>query len=606
MTRLTAELVEEIRRRCDIAEIVGRYVHLKRVGRNLVGRCPFHDDRTPSFSVSPERQLFYCFGCQAAGDVFSFVMRKEGLGFPEAVSLLARQVGVALPEGREEARRRGEREELLRVLAAAAEHYAAALAGPEGEAARRYLRERGLTEETVRRFGLGFAPAAGDSLLRTLVARGFRVEALARAGLVAGGPDGRPRDRFRGRVMFPIRDELGRVIAFGGRALGEEQPKYLNSPETPVFVKRQTWYALDLARAAIREAGRAVVVEGYMDAVTAHQHGFTNVVATLGTALSQEQAWALARLAPQVVLAFDADAAGGLAALRGLDAFRRAGCAVLVARVPEGKDPDGFLRARGREAFAAVLAGALPLLDYVYQQAAARHDPATVEGKVAIAREMLPHLAAEESPVARDAFLARLAERLGLAEEALRQELRQHLRGRRAEGVVQSPPGEYNRKNGRQASSGFSSLGWEAASTGQAWERHLLRLLVRHPELRARARVAPEDLEHEAHRRLAARLLAEGAPADPVAAVGVADPELRELVAALLMEGQAGERPERELADCLARLERRRLERRIATLTGEIETLAARGEPIPRRLGEELQELQRRAARAVPLPRGRL
>ncbi len=610
MVRLTPELREEIRRRSDIAEIIGQYVHLKRVGRGLIGRCPFHEDRTPSFSVSPERQVFYCFGCQAAGDVFTFVMKKEGLDFPEAVAFLARRAGVRLPEGREDARRRSEREELLRALAAAADWFGRSLEGAVGEAARRYLEERGVSEEARRRFGLGFAPADGDALVRALGAAGFSVEVLVRAGLAAVGGDGRPHDRFRGRVMFPIRDELGRVIAFGGRALGDEQPKYLNSPETPVFVKRQVWYGLDLARTAIRDSGQALVMEGYMDVVTAHQHGFTNAVASLGTSLSQEQAWSLARHAREVVLAYDADAAGGVAALRGVECFRKAGCQVRVARVPEGKDPDGFLRARGAEAFRRVLEEALPLLDYVFEEAASRHDRDSVAGKVAIVNALLPHLAAEESAVARDAYLARLATRLGLGEEALRQELKKYVKSTRA--VVAGAATEYNRQNARQAISGFSSLQWEGVQRGRSVERHVLRLLLRHPELRARAReaISPQDFEDETYRRLAARILAadqwvaqEADAGAALEAFGGEEPELRELVAALLMEGQEGTQAERELADCLARLERRRLERRIARLTSEIQALAAAGRPIPRRLGQELQEAQRQAARAVPLPR---
>lgn len=615
VARWTPELLEEIRRRCDIVEIIAQYVHLKRVGRGLVGRCPFHDDRTPSFSVSPDRQVFYCFGCHAAGDVFAFVMKKEGLDFPEAVASLARRAGVRLPEGREEGRRRGEREEILRALAAAAAYFARVLEGdPAAEEARRYLGRRCVGEEARRRFGLGYAPPRGDALVRELAGVGFPIAVLVRAGLAAVDGDGRPRDRFRGRVMFPIRDEQGRVVAFGGRSLGDEQPKYLNSPETPVFVKRQTWYGLDVARPAVRESGRALVMEGYMDVVTAHQHGFTEAVASLGTSLSQEQAWSLARHAREVVLAYDADAAGGLAALRGIEAFRRAGCLVRVARLPEGEDPDAFLRARGAEAFRSVIAGAAPLLEYVFEEAVRRSDPGSVEGKVAVVRAVLPHLAAEESAVARDAYLARFAARLGIAEEALRQELTKYIRSA-SRGVVTGRPGEYNKKNARQTTSGFS-LPWDAAQQGVAGsrgiERHLLRLLLRHPELRPRAReaITPQDFEDEAYRRLAARILEPDQWVGPgedggaaLAAFGGDDPELRELVAALLMEGQGGERSERELADCLARLQRRRLERRIASLTREIEALAARGQPIPRQLGQELQEAQRQAARALPLPR---
>ncbi len=260
MSRWTPATLEEIRRRCDIGEIVGQYVTLKRVGRNLLGRCPFHDDRTPSFSVSPEKQLFHCFGCKASGDVFGFVMRKEGLDFLEAVETLARRAGVRLPEDRpspEEARRRSDREEDLRALAAAAEFYHRLLKeDPAAEGARRYLRQRGVSDATRDRFRLGFAPTDGRAVVRALGRQGVSAEVLERAGLVAAA-EGGPRDRFRGRLMFPIRDELGRVIAFGGRVLGEGQPKYLNSPRPRCSTSawsgsRWTWRARRFGRAVGR------------------------------------------------------------------------------------------------------------------------------------------------------------------------------------------------------------------------------------------------------------------------------------------------------------------------------------------------------------------
>lgn len=624
MSRWTPETLEEIRRRCDIGEIVGQYVSLRRVGRALVGRCPFHDDRTPSFSVSPEKQLFHCFGCKASGDVFGFVMRKEGLDFPEAVEALARRAGVRLPEDApspEEARRRGEREQDLQALAAAAAYYHRVLKeDPAAGAARRYLRERGVTDETRDRFGLGFAPAGGRALLGALRRQGVSAEALERSGLIAPGPDGEPRDRFRGRLMFPIRDELGRVIGFGGRVLGEGQPKYLNSPETPLFNKRLVWFGLDLARGAIRERGRALVMEGYMDVVTAHQHGFTHAVASLGTALSREQAWSLARHAKEAILAYDADEAGTLAALRGIEVFRRTGCRVRVARVPEGKDPDGFLRARGAAAFREVVDGALPLLDFVFEEAVRGRDLAKIEEKAAVVGALLPHLAAEESAVTGDAYVSRFAARLGVSEEAFRRELKKYLRAA-ARAVLPAGDAKYTGKNTWETSSDFSfqwegSRGGAAAAAGrgpQPAERHLLRLLLQHPELREAAREAlvPGDFEDGLHRRLAERLLepvpwvarddqGEGAT---LMLFGGTDPELRDLIAALMMEAPAGERADRAFADGVARLQRRRQERRIADLTRRIGELAARGLPIPRELGQELQEAQRLAARALPVPR---
>lgn len=613
----TPEVLDEIRSRCDIVQLIGAYVQLKPQGRNLAGRCPFHDDRSPSFSVSPDKQLFYCFGCQAGGNVFDFVMRKDGLEFGEAVETLARRAGVDLPErpaAPGEVRRRAQREQVLRALAAAAGHFRRNIEDlPGGRRALAYLEGRGVTGETRERFGLGYAPNApgeGAALTRALVREGYDLEILVSAGLAATGPDGHHYDRFRDRVIFPIRDEQGRVIAFGGRVLGDGQPKYLNSPETVVFNKRQVWFAFDLARPAIREAGRAVVMEGYMDVVTAHQHGFCNTVASLGTALSQEQAWSLARLAREVVIAYDVDVAGTAAAFRGIEMFRRAGCGVRVARVPEGKDPDEFLRTRGGDAFRVVLDQALPLLDFVFDQVAAAHDLSTVEGKVAVVEAILPHLAAEESAVTQDAYLRRLAPRLGIAEEALRRDLarRLHREGRR---VLAQKGEEYSKRNVWETSSGFAPgrepglFGLPAGGTGaggrRGLERQLLKLLLHRPELRPRAHeaVRPDDFEDENHRRLAARILDSLAGVAPNAERGAAlaafveeEPAVRELAAGLLMEIEDGD-PERVLSGCLKRFEVRRTEQKIAQMERQMAERDAQGLPIPHEWGSELQEWYR-------------
>lgn len=612
----TPEVLDEIRSRCDVAQLVGAYVHLRPQGRNLVGRCPFHDDRSPSFSVSPDKQLFYCFGCQAGGDVFDFVMRKDGLDFGEAVEAIARRVGVTLPErpaSPGEVRRRAQREQVLRALAAAAGYFRRTLDHlPGAQPARVYFERRGVTGETRERFGLGYAPGDGNALIRALGEEGYSLDDLVSAGLAGIGSEGRPYDRFRDRVMFPIRDEQGRVIAFGGRVLGDGQPKYLNSPETAVFTKRQVWFALDLARPTIRAAGRAVVMEGYMDVITAHQHGFCNAVASLGTALSQEQAWALARLAREAIIAYDVDAAGTTASFRGIEMFRRAGCEVRIARVPEGKDPDEFLRTRGSDAFRAVLDSSLPLLDFVFEQAAGAHDLSTMEGKVAVVEAILPHLAAEESAVAQDAYLQRLAPRLGIAEEALRRDLARRLRreGRR---VLVQKGEEYSKRNGWETNSGFTP-GWEPGPSGlpargtgaggrRGLERQLLKLLLHHPELQLRAReaVRPDDFEDEHYRRLAARILDSPAGVARSEEHGAAlalfvqeEPAIRELAAGLLMEAEGGD-PERVLSGCLKRFEDRRANRESAQLERQMAELVAQGAPIPRELGQRWHELQRRA-----------
>jgi DNA primase len=287
MAGFGADVLDDIRARVDIVELVGQVVNLKRAGENWKGLCPFHTERTPSFTVNPKRGIFHCFGCGAGGDAFRFLMRHDRLGFPEAVRALAERTGVVLAASREaEPEAAGKLEALRRVMALAAEFYSRSLWEAGGAKAREYLDTRGVDSEVARRFGLGYAPASWDALLSRMKAEGVGDDLLVQAGLVLPRQTGGGfYDRFRGRLLFPIRDTQGRVVAFGGRALAGEEPKYLNSPETPLYVKGQILYALDVARAAMRERSRAILVEGYLDCLMAHQHGFTETVAALGTAL---------------------------------------------------------------------------------------------------------------------------------------------------------------------------------------------------------------------------------------------------------------------------------------------------------------------------------
>ena len=290
MAGFSPELLDEIRVRADLVELVGQFVSLKRAGATWKGLCPFHTEKTPSFTVNPKRGIFHCFGCGAGGDAFGFLMRHDRLGFPEAVRALAERTGVELPTKREP-EVDGRFEALRRTMAAGRRVLHRARSGrTSAQKARDYLAKRGVDLEVARRFGLGYAPEGWNALLTVMAKQSISEDQLVQAGLVLPRQTGNGfYDRFRGRLLFPIRDLQGRVIAFGGRALGAEEPKYLNSPETPLYVKGQTLYALDMARAAVREKNRAVIVEGYLDCLMAHQHGFAETVATLGTALTQSQ-----------------------------------------------------------------------------------------------------------------------------------------------------------------------------------------------------------------------------------------------------------------------------------------------------------------------------
>ena len=337
-------VVDDVKQRVDIVEVVGQYVQLLKAGRNFRALCPFHSERTPSFFVSPERQSWHCFGaCGIGGDVLSFVMKKEGVEFGEALRLLAERAGVRLPERREEETAAWERSRQANEAAAQFFHHAL-LNSEAGQGGKRYLEERGLDLKTMQAFQLGFSPPGWDNLCRYLRERGFRDEELLAAGLATAGDRGL-RDLFRQRIIFPIADQRGRVVGFGGRAFapkGEEeaQPKYLNTPQTPLFDKGSLLYALDRAQEEIRRQGSAVIVEGYMDAIAAHQHGFSNVVASMGTALTERQVRLMKRFTRDVVLALDADTAGQEATLRAVEYQQLLGRDIRVVILPEGRDPD--------------------------------------------------------------------------------------------------------------------------------------------------------------------------------------------------------------------------------------------------------------------------
>ncbi|MFZ5863869.1 MAG: DNA primase [Nitrospirota bacterium] len=426
-----------IRERVELVEFIGAYVSLKRTGQNAIGLCPFHADKRPSFTVSPSKQLYHCFGCGAGGDLFAFVMQRESLSFPEAVQWLARKANVPLPtRAAGGADRR--RQTLYDIHAAAAEHFRRRLAGREGDIARRYLQSRRLSAESVQAFGLGYAASSWDDLLAVLTSKGWTAEQVQDAGLAVPRQQGGGRyDRFRHRVMCPIRDTHGQVVAFGGRVLDDAQPKYLNSPETPLFSKGRHLFALDVARQSVAANGALVVVEGYFDVIAAHQAGFTNVVATLGTALTPAHLDAIRRLVSRVCLVFDPDAAGVRAALRTVDLFSPIDLRVDVVSLPDGKDPDRVIHEDGPEAFRAALDRAAPLTQFVLEHLAPVGDYRDPGAKKAAVARALPVIAGLTNAIDRDHYLRWLADQVGVAEASLREELH---RVRTPAGPMSTPP----------------------------------------------------------------------------------------------------------------------------------------------------------------------
>jgi DNA primase len=396
MAGYSPAVLDQIRAGIDIVELVGRFVNLKKSGANWKGLCPFHGEKTPSFMVNPAKGIFHCFGCGVGGDAFGFLMRQDKLSFPEAVRALAPVAGVTLPDDRERTAGDSGREELLRVMDLAARFYTETLWKPAGERAQRYLDDRGIDPEVARRFRLGFAPESWDGLLTFMKSERVSEDTLVATGL-AIARENRPGvyDRFRGRLLFAIRDLQGRIVAFGGRAFGDEQPKYLNSPETALYSKGQLLYGADLGRESMREKGRALVVEGYVDCLMAHQYGFAETVAALGTSFTSAQLQLLRRYTSEAVLFFDADQAGAKAAERAESlleastvgrtwAVNRAGAfedggglRVRVATLPAGHDPDTFLRAEGTTAFEERITAARSILSYALDRAIADPDGRT-------------------------------------------------------------------------------------------------------------------------------------------------------------------------------------------------------------------------------------
>jgi DNA primase len=416
--RIADETLQTIRDRTSLVEVVSSYVQLKRSGRNYLGLCPFHPEKTPSFTVNEERGLFHCFGCGAGGTVFTFLMRIERIEFPEAVEQLAKRAGIALPR-REESGGEGElRERLYDVNARASEFFRHELGNPVGARVRRYLAGRGVAAGTIERYGLGFAPPGGTALVRWLAGRRLPADLALRLGLLGRRSDGSFYDCFRGRLMFPIRDRRERVIGFGGRTLGDDQPKYLNSPESPVFRKGEGVYGLAEAREAIRKNERVVLVEGYMDALLLVQEGVPYTVAVLGTALTASQ---LRLLRPfggdqlTVFFFFDGDEAGRRAALRAFGVCVEADVWGKAVFLPDGFDPDSFIRDRGKEATLGLIEEAIPLADFYLESVAP--PGASLPQRAKAAEETARIVAKARSDVRFDLLARQAAARLGVGEE---------------------------------------------------------------------------------------------------------------------------------------------------------------------------------------------
>ncbi len=417
------QILDEIQAKTDIVEIISAYVQLKKAGRNYKGLCPFHNEKTPSFVVNPDKQIYHCFGCGAGGNAFGFLMRHERMEFPEAVKLLAERAKVRMPSITDRDRAYGSvASQICEINNAASVFYQNHLARNQG--AKEYLRSRGITEEAMKLFRLGLAPMGWDSLLNHLTGKGYSVELIEKAGLVIANNKGGHYDRFRERVIFPIFDLRGRILGFGGRVLDSGLPKYVNSPETLVYSKGKNLYGLNFSKDEVIKKRYVIMVEGYLDFMIPFLAGVKNVAATLGTALTQDQARVLKRFARTCVVVYDPDEAGEAASLRSLDIFINEGISVYVATLKKGYDPDSYIRTFGLEDFNAVIKKAKNLFDYKLELLSIRFNPKDIHGKVEIAAEMLPTISRIENAILRSGLVKKLAEALSVDEDSLKAELK--------------------------------------------------------------------------------------------------------------------------------------------------------------------------------------
>jgi DNA primase len=578
--------VEEVRARADIVDIIGEFVSLKKVGRQYKANCPFHEERTPSFYVTPEKGFYKCFGCGKSGDVFSFVMEKLGLDFVEAVRHVAARSGVEL---REVTRQRAEEDPnapLYELNAFAQSWFRQCLTdSATGAGAQAYLQGRGIDAKTAERFGLGWAPDEWHSLRDAAAKHGLGEDLMVEVGLLARRErDNEPYDRFRGRIVFPIEALSGKVIAFGGRIVAEDArdaPKYLNSPETPIYHKGRNLYGLSWARHTIRREESAVLVEGYMDVVSLAAHGFENVVAPLGTALTPEQAKLLARYTKRVFLLFDSDSAGLKATFRAGDTLLGEGLHPAVVTLPVGEDPDTLVRGQGADALRTYLDDAVDVLDRKLQILEQRDFFTSIERTREAVDRLLPTLRAAADPTLRDIYVAKVADRTGVRRETLEAELR------RASAATARPPVDLPR-HGPSPAPRLPRMGAE---------RELLLLMTKSRDFveHAGERLAPEDLVDSAYRAIFQALLADPELRSPPSSM---DPVAAERMREILEDPEDIAHASRVFDDAVARIRVATLDRRLAELSRRVEGAEEEGEKLT--LTEEKARLSRERRELAP------
>ncbi|NOX97027.1 MAG: DNA primase [Nitrospirae bacterium] len=567
MARVPEAVIEEIKSRSDIVEIISEYLPLKPAGKNYKALCPFHQEKTPSFMVSSEKQIFNCFSCGVGGNVFSFLMKNEHLTFMEALKMLADRAGIKLPSHPDRGGE-GKTLKLFELNELAAVFFQRCLEKQEGEKALKYLRNRGLSRETIHKFRLGYALPSWDRFLKEASRKGFSPNLLEEVGLALQRRDKSGfYDRFRNRIMFPIFNVRGKIVGFGGRVLDNSSPKYMNSPETPIYHKSDNLYGLNLAKEYILRENKVIIVEGYLDALTPYQEGIGNTVASLGTALSPGHLRCLRRYTKEVIIVYDGDKAGVAATLRGLDLLVEEEFHVKVVSLPPAQDPDGFIRKYGKEAFLEKVEKAPGLFDYKLNLLLSRYDPDSAEGKARIAKEILPTIDKVQDAIEKRAYVKELATRLNLrgkitlGEEDILAELRKLRKGKPSS----APPLPLER------------------GTALA-ERYLIQALLQEEELVSEAKklLGTKDFRDQRYQRIAEAIFeleSAGKPTHPGEVISyLQDEELGAAVARLAMETSPYSNGTQALTECLKRIRKEEKKRSLRECEEKIKEAQSRGE----------------------------
>ncbi len=599
------ETIEEIRGCFNLVDIISDYTKLKKSGRNYMGLCPFHSEKTPSFTVSSERQLYHCFGCGAGGNLFTFIMSMENLSFMEAVRLLAERAGVSLPErklSREEKKVKVISEELLKINDLSMKYFQSVLFKTDvGKKALSYLKKRGLQEQAIKKFHIGFSPPYWDSLKKFLKNKGFSESNIEKAGLIVLRSDKSGYyDRFRNRIMFPIFSQHNQVIGFGGRVIDDSQPKYLNSPETPVYNKRKNLYALNFARFKMREKDEIIIFEGYLDVITAFQNGLENCAASLGTSLTEEQAKVLRRNASRVIIAYDSDTAGESAAWRGMDILSSAGCRVKVAQMPKDQDPDEFIRKRGITVFnTEIIQKALPLVDYKLEkihESTGNSTFNTPEEKISYLNKVLPVLADIKNSVELELYLQKVSSQIGVDLNTLKSELKKYKLKR-------------NKKSRGSAQDDIVPL--KKALKPPAAEKQLLILMLKSKESveEVKKHLDASDFIFEPYRLIVEKLYAlkdKNSDYSINAFLDLfTDSEIKKMIVSLTMADNIDlDNCEKVITDCVKKIKRYQLSLKRKEIEGKIQELdKERDAGEIRKLLEKWSELKRLEKDIVPYRR---